>query len=216
MSTSEAKIPKKIYQEFRKNLENSSQNLLNLGSHALVLVDNEGRLIFPVDSIAKVEIRNNIEILAYYSKLSKVPIILSTVLEHDSAGQMMNKIKQFHSDAPVYGRSRISLNIWEDTRALEAVIATGTKRLVMAGLWADVCFGLTILCALKSGYEVYIVTDASGANSVEAHQISIQKIVQAGAIPITTTRYVSEILRFYERADPVFSEMNLNASYPTY
>lgn len=199
MSKSETKIPNTNYRERFKNFEYPSPELLNPGNHTLVLIDHEGQMIFPVESISKVELRNNIEILAYYSKVYEIPTVLSTIVERAFAGPIMNEIRQFYPDAPVY--DRISMNLWEDTKAREAVIAPGNKRLVMAGLWTDVCLGFTVLSALKAGYEVYIITDASGANSVEAHQISIQRMIQAGAIPITTTTYVSEILRDYGRAD---------------
>ncbi|MEN5055126.1 isochorismatase family protein [Sphingobacterium kitahiroshimense] len=199
MSTTENLIPSTNYQERFKDFEYPSPELLNPGNHSLILIDHEGQMIFPVESIPKLELRNNVAILAYYSKVYEIPTILSTIVEKGFAGPILTEIRQYYPEAPIY--DRISMNLWEDTNAREAVIAIDKKRLVMAGLWTDVCLGFTVLSALKAGYEVYIITDASGATSVEAHQIAIQRMVQAGAIPITTSTYVSEILRDYGRAD---------------
>jgi nicotinamidase-related amidase len=78
---------------------------------------------------------------------------------------------------------------------------TGKKKLVMAGLWTEVCLQMPVLSALADGYEVYFLTDASGGASREAHDMAVQRMIQAGAIPITTWSYVSELQRDWAREE---------------
>jgi nicotinamidase-related amidase len=96
---------------------------------------------------------------------------------------------------------RFGLNAWDDERVREWVKNTDKKKLVMAGLWTEVCLTMPVLSALAAGFEVYIVTDASGASSVEAHERAVQRMVQAGARPLSTVSYVSEVQRDWSRAD---------------
>ena len=85
---------------------------------------------------------------------------------------------------------RTFINTWEDARVVEWVKKTGRKKLVMAALWTEICLAMPVIHALGDGYEVYIVTDASGGVSLEAHEMAIQRMVQAGAVPITWTKIV--------------------------
>ena len=94
---------------------------------------------------------------------------------------------------------RTGLNSWDDPRVLDWVMKTGKKKLVMAGLWTEVCLSMPVLSALADGYEVYIVTDASGGGSDEGHERGVQRMVQAGARPLTTIAYVSELQRDWSR-----------------
>ena len=81
---------------------------------------------------------------------------------------------------------RTTLNTWEDPRVIEWVRKTGKKKLVMAGLWTEVCLQMPVLSALDDGHEVYFITDASGGASREAHDMAVQRMIQAGAVPTTT------------------------------
>ena len=90
---------------------------------------------------------------------------------------------------------RTGLNSRDDPRVLDWVNKTGKKKLAMAGLWTEVCLSMPVIDALADGYEVYIVTDASGGGSTEGHERGVQRMVQAGAQPLTTVAYVSELQR---------------------
>jgi nicotinamidase-related amidase len=95
---------------------------------------------------------------------------------------------------------RTTLNAWEDSRIVDWVEKTGQKKLVIAGQWTEVCVAIPVLSALDAGYEVYVVTDACGGASSEAHDMAVERMVQAGAHPITTWAYVSELQRDWARA----------------
>jgi nicotinamidase-related amidase len=95
---------------------------------------------------------------------------------------------------------RTTLNAWEDPCIVDWVEETGRKKIVIAGQWTEVCVAMPVLPALEAGYEVYIVTDACGGASREAHDMAVERMVQAGACPITTWTYVSELQRDWARA----------------
>ena len=96
---------------------------------------------------------------------------------------------------------RTFINTWEDSRIPEWVKKTGRKKIVMAALWTEICLAMPAIQALGEGYEVYIVTDASGGVSVEAHEMAIQRMVHAGAVPITWMVFGSEIQRDWARTN---------------
>ena len=94
---------------------------------------------------------------------------------------------------------RTTINTWEDPRVVDAVASEGRKKLVIAALWTEICLTMPVLHALGDGYEVYIVTDASGGASVEAHERAVQRMVQAGAVPLTWMALLSELQRDWAR-----------------
>jgi len=156
-------------------------------------------MAFPTESTPRLELKNNLATLGYFSKMYEIPVILSTIGEKYFAGPILKELRQYYNDAPVYDRT--SMNLWEDDKAREAVIATGNKKLVFAGLWTDVCLAYPVISALKASYEVYFITDASAAMTKEGHQTAIQRMIQAGAIPLGTVAYTSEVIRDYGRED---------------
>jgi hypothetical protein len=94
---------------------------------------------------------------------------------------------------------RTFINTWEDKNVVQWVEKTGRKKLVMAALWTEICLAFPVIHALGDGYEVYFVTDASGGTSVEAHEMGIQRMIQAGAIPITSGVFGAELQRDWAR-----------------
>lgn len=187
------------YSQKFKDLQYKSPELLNPVNHVLVLIDFEGQMAFPVENTTMLELRNNLGAVAYFSKIFEVPTIITTIGEQMFAGPVMPEIREFYPDARIYDRT--SQNTWEDDAARKAIIATGKKKLVMAGLWTDVCLAFPVISALKAGYEVYFIADASGTVSVQAHELAVQRMIQAGAIPIGTVSYISELIRDWGRKD---------------
>jgi nicotinamidase-related amidase len=108
---------------------------------------------------------------------------------------------------------RTGLNSWDDERVRDWVKATGKKKLVMAGLWTEVCLTMPVLSALSAGFEVYIVTDASGGGSAEGHERAVQRMIQAGARPLTVASYVSELQRDWGRQETAEAVANLFAEF---
>lgn len=199
MSNENNGVPNTNYRKRFAHLKFKSPELLNPFNHTLVLIDHEGQMAFPTESTPRLELRNNLATLGYFSRMYEIPVVLSTIGEKYFAGPILNELRQFYADAPVYDRS--SMNLWEDDKAREAVIATGNKKLVFAGLWTDVCLAYPVISALKAGYEVYFITDASAAMTKEGHETAIRRMIQAGAIPLGTVGYTSEVIRDYGRED---------------
>ena len=105
------------------------------------------------------------------------------------------------------------MNSWDDERIRDWIKSTGKKKLVMAGLWTEVCLTMPVLSALAAGFEVYVVTDASGGGSVEGHERAVQCMIQAGARPLTVASYVSELQRDWGRLETAEAVANLFAEF---
>ncbi|CAM5684491.1 hydrolase [Streptomyces purpurascens] len=128
-----------------------------------------------------------------------MPVVLSTVAAESFSGPLLPQLADvFPERKPV---DRTSMNAWEDRDFVEAVKATGRRKLVIAGLWTEVCVVLPALSALAQGYEVYVVTDASGGVSPQAHEHAVQRMVQAGAVPVTWVQVLLELQRDWARTE---------------
>ncbi|MFD0296840.1 hydrolase [Streptomyces sp. NPDC127118] len=162
----------------------------------LLLIDHQGTQFAGMHSMDPNLVVNNVTALAKGAKLFEVPTILSTVVE-DRGGRIIRQIQDvFPDQKPI---DRTTINTWEDQRVVDAVASTGRKDLVIAGLWTDICLAFPAIHALADGYRVYAVTDASGATTAEAHERGVQRMVQAGVIPMTAGTVVSEWQRDWAR-----------------
>ncbi|MEI6946433.1 hydrolase [Paraflavisolibacter sp. H34] len=177
-----------------------SPKLLTPTNHTLVLIDYEGQMAFATKNIGIGDLRDNVGLIAGGSKIFNVPTIVTTVAEKSFSGPVFPEIAEHYPDVKTY-IDRTSMNTWEDTKAHAAIVAKGKKKLVLGGLWSEVCIVGPALSALAEGYEVYVVTDASGGVSDEAHQMAIQRLIQAGVQPITATQYVLELQRDWARQE---------------
>ena len=166
-----------------------SPNLLNPTNHTLVLIDHEGQMAFATKSIDAIELRNNVGLIAGTSKIFKVPTVVTTVAEKSFSGPVFPEILEAFPNTAQY-IDRTTMNTWEDVNAHKAITGKNKKKLVFAGLWTSVCIVGPALSALTDGYEVYVVTDASGDVSKEAHDQAVTRMVQAGAKPITSLQYL--------------------------
>jgi nicotinamidase-related amidase len=173
----------------------AKSSLLTPDDHALLLIDHQYLQLLALRSHTSESVVNNTTFLAKAAKLFKVPTLLTTAFaERQELFQEVQAV--FPDQKPI---DRTGLNSWDDPRVLDWVKKTGKKKLVMAGLWTEVCLSLPVIDALADGYEVYIVTDASGGGSTEGHERGVQRMVQAGAQPLTTVAYVSELQRDWTR-----------------
>ncbi len=174
-----------------------AKSLLTPDNHVLVLIDHQPQMAFATRSIDIAELRNNVTGLAKSAKAFNVPTILTTVAEKSFSGPIFPEIQAvFPDQKPI---DRTTMNTWEDQRVVDVVQKTGKKKIVLAALWTEVCGVLPVLSALEQGYEVYFVTDASGGVSKEAHDMAVQRMVQAGAKPITWVQYLLELQRDWAR-----------------
>lgn len=175
-----------------------SPALLNPTNHALVLIDFEGQMAFATNSISIDKLRTNTAILAGASKIFNVPTVVTTVAEKSFSGPVFPEITEFYPDKSTY-LDRTTMNTWEDVNAYKAITGKGKKKLVFAGLWTGVCIVGPVLSAINDGYDVYVITDACGDVSKEAHDQAIDRMVQAGAHPMTSIQYILELQRDWAR-----------------
>ena len=171
--------------------------LLNPQDHLLVMIDFQSQMAFATHSIDAVTLRNNAALVANAAAGFGVPTILTTVAEKSFSGPMFDEVT-----APFPGQKlldRTSMNTWEDEAVIRRVNEIGKPRIVLAGLWTSVCIVGPALSALDQGFEVYVIADACGDVSAEAHERAMQRMVQAGVRPITALQYLLELQRDWAR-----------------
>jgi nicotinamidase-related amidase len=173
--------------------------LLNPKNSALILIDFQPQMTFGVANIDRQTLFNNVMLLAKAAKIFHVPTVLTTVETKSFSGNFWPQVLDIFPDQEPVERS--SMNSWEDAKLLEAVAATGRKKLIMAALWTEVCLTFPALEALQAGYEVYAVEDASGGTSITAHNAAMRRIEQAGAVPVTALQVLLEYQRDWARKD---------------
>jgi len=173
--------------------------LLTPRDHALILIDFQSQMSFATHSIDAVTLRNNAALIANAAAGFRVPTILTTVAEKSFSGPMFNEITEAFRGQPLLDRT--SMNTWEDTAVIKQLNELDRKRLVLAGLWTSVCIVGPTLSAIEQGFEVYVIADACGDVSVEAHNRAMERMVQAGARPMTSLQYLLELQRDWARSD---------------
>jgi nicotinamidase-related amidase len=156
--------------------------LLTPEESVLLLVDHQAFQFANCHSHEPQLVVNNVVGLAKTAKVFDVPTILTTVLE-ERGGYIIKGIQDVFPDRKPINRTFI--NGWQDAGLVEAIKKTNRKKLVIAGLWTEVCVAMPALQAQGEGYDVYVVTDASGGVSVEAHAMGVERMIQAGIKPIT-------------------------------
>jgi nicotinamidase-related amidase len=180
-----------------KALTAAGKLLLTPKDHTLILIDFQSQMAFPTRSIDVILLRNNVSIIAQAAAGFGIPTIVTTVAKSFS-GPLFPEVLAAFPDAKVYDRT--SMNSWEDVRITDHLNSVGNGRVVLAGLWTSVCIVGPALSALEQGFEVFILTDACGDVSDEAHERAVARMVQAGAYPMTSLQYLLELQRDWERA----------------
>ncbi|TCC93095.1 hydrolase [Pedobacter hiemivivus] len=188
------------------NIKTGLGALLTPNNCALILIDHQPFQFAGLRSHDTQTIINNVVGLTKAARAFNVPTLFTTVVEQ-RGGYLLKQLQDIFPDQKPIDRTFI--NTWEDTRVTDWVKSTGKKKIVMAALWTEICLAMPVIQALGEGYEVYIVTDASGGVSLEAHEMAVMRMVQAGAVPITWTVFGSELQRDWARTEtvPAVSEM---------
>lgn len=164
-------------------------------------------MLFGTSSIDRQSLVNNVVGLAKTAKAFNVPTILSSVETKSFSGYIWPQLTEQFPDKTPFERSFI--NAWEDTGFKAEVERIGRKKLVIAALWTEVCLAFPALNALQDGYEVYAVTDASGGSSTEAHDMGIQRMIQAGVVPVTWQQVMLEFQRDWARRETYDAVMSI-------
>jgi nicotinamidase-related amidase len=170
--------------------------LLTPDNCVLVLIDHQPFQLANVNSHEPTMVINNVTGLAKTAKVFGIPTILTTVREA-AGGKIFKSLQDVFPDQTPIDRTYI--NAWEDQRVVEAVKKTGRTKVVFAALWTEMCLAMPAIQAMGEGYDVYVVTDASGGVSVEAHDMAIRRLVAAGAQPITWLGMGGELQRDWAR-----------------
>ncbi len=173
--------------------------LLNPTDHTLVMIDFQSQMAFATKSIDASLLRTNAALVANAAAGFGVSTILTTVAEKSFSGPMFSEITDAFPGQPLLDRT--SMNTWEDEAVIAQVNALGKPRIVLAGLWTSVCIVGPALSAIDQGFEVFVITDACGDISDEAHERAVTRMIQAGAQPITSLQYLLEMQRDWARGE---------------
>ncbi|MFD0417959.1 hydrolase [Streptomyces sp. NPDC127108] len=177
--------------------------LLTPEESVLVLIDHQPYQFANLHSHEPMMVTNNVVGLAKAAKGYGVPTILTTVVE-DRGGLLIQPLQDVFPDQKPINRTFI--NTWEDQVVVDAVKTTGRKKLIIAGLWTEICVAMPAIQAAGEGFDVYVITDASGGVSAEAHDMAVRRMIQAGVVPITWLAVMSEWQRDWARTDRITPE----------
>jgi nicotinamidase-related amidase len=200
-----AAMPSRLFERIQMTSEPIrdplTDSLLTPQNAALLVIDYQPSQIAAVRSMDHDLLLDNIVSVARLGKTYGLPIVLSTVNVGNGQGPTLPELKAVLSDNEEIDRTQI--NSWEDVEFRRAVKATGRKKLMMAALWTEVCLAFPALDALREGFEVYPVVDAVAGTSPEAHRAGLERIVQAGAHPISWVSLACELQRDWARVETV-------------
>jgi len=172
--------------------------VLTPANSQLIFIDQQPQMAFAVQSIDRQTLKNNVVGLAKAARAFGIPVTLTTVETASFSGTTFPELLDVFPDAPLLERS--SMNSWDDRKVRDALAAAGRNKVVVAGLWTEVCNTTFALSAmLEGGYEIYMVADASGGTSKEAHDYAMQRMIQAGAVPMTWLQVLLEWQRDWAR-----------------
>lgn len=179
---------------------NGLNSLLRPEDSVLVLIDHQPYQLTNLNSHDPQAVVNNTTALAKLAKAFNVPTILTSVIA-DRGGKLFKQITDVFPGQEVIDRTWV--NTWEDKEVVDLVKATGRKQLIIAGLWTEVCVAMPAIQAAGEGWDVTVITDASGGSSTESHQVAIQRMIAAGVNMMTWMALAGEWQRDWARTEHV-------------
>lgn len=166
----------------------------------LIFIDQQPQMAFGVQSIDRQTLKNNVVALAKAARAFNVPTTITTVETESFSGHSYPELLSVFPKHKILERT--SMNSWDDQNVRDALAAAGRKKVVVSGLWTEVCNTTFALSAmLEGGYEIYMVADASGGTSVDAHKYAMDRMIQAGIVPMTWQQVLLEWQRDWARKD---------------
>lgn len=166
----------------------------------LIFIDHQPQMAFGVQSIDRQTLKNNTVGLAKAAKIFNVPTTITTVETEAFSGHTYPELLAVFPQTPLLERT--SMNSWDDQKVRDALAANGRKKVIVSGLWTEVCNNTFAFSAMLEGdYEIYMVADASGGTSKEAHDYAMDRMVQAGVVPVTWQQVLLEWQRDWARRD---------------
>ena len=179
-----------------------ADHLITPKNAVFVLIDYQPEQLAAVRSMDHEELLENAVSTVRTVKTFGVPVVHSTVnVASGQTGPTLSELAELLTDDPPLDRTTV--NSWEDTEFVQAVRATGRRKLILCALWTEVCMAFAALDALREGYEVYPVVDAIGGTSVEAHRAGLERVLQAGGQPISWVSLACELQRDWARLETV-------------
>ncbi|TCU14816.1 hydrolase [Rhizobium sullae] len=179
---------------------NGLDSLLRPEDSVLVLIDHQPYQLANLNSHDPHMVVNNTTALAKLAKAFNVPTILTSVIA-SRGGLLFKQITDVFPDQEVIDRTWV--NTWQDEKVVEVVKATGRKQLIIAGLWTEVCVAMPAIQAAGEGWDVTVITDASGGVSLESHQVAIQRMIAGGVNMMTLMALCGEWQRDWARTEHV-------------
>ena len=180
--------------------DQAEDHLLTPKNCALVVIDYQPIQVGSIASMDRRDLVMNIVAVARTAQLYGLPIVLSTVNVRTGANQPTIPQLAKVLDG-VEALDRTTINAWEDREFVTAVKATGRKKLLMTALWTEACLTFPTLDAIREGYEVYPIVDAVGGTSVESHRAALERMIQAGARPVSWVQVLCELQRDWSRKE---------------
>ena len=189
-------------------MTSSKLEVLTPANCQIIFIDHQPQKAFGVQSIDRQVLKNNTVALAKAAKVFNIPTIITTVETESFSGNTYPELLDVFPGQDILERT--SMNSWDDQKVRDALKANGKKKVVVAGLWTEVCNNSFALCALLEGdYEIYMVADASGGTSKEAHDFAMQRMIQAGVIPVTWQQVMLEWQRDWARKETYTAVMDI-------
>ena len=181
-------------------MADSKLDLLTPDNCQLIFIDQQPQMAFGVQSIDRQTLKNNTVALAKAARIFNIPTIITTVETESFSGHTYPELLDVFPTHPLLERT--SMNSWDDQKVRDALASNGKKKVVVSGLWTEVCNNTFAFSAMQEGgYEIYMVADASGGTTKEAHDYAMQRMIQAGVIPVTWQQVLLEWQRDWARKD---------------
>lgn len=189
-------------------------DMISPDNAAMVLIDFQPAMWQGVESHDRTVVFQNVQVLAKTAKLFKLPTLISTVAKDSFSGPFMPEVTDLFPNHQIVDRT--SINSWLDPNFRKGLEKLGRKKIILAGLWTEACVMFPSLDLLKAGYEVYIPFDACGDVSREAHERAAQRLVQAGAVPMTTLQVTFELQQDWARGETYEGVMDILRAHTPY
>ena len=194
---------------------NGQAPVIDVNDSVMLLIDHQSGLFQTVADMPMTELRQRAAALAKIASLSNMPVITTASVPQGPNGPL---IPEIHANAPhaKYVARKGEINAWHNQEFVEAVKATDKKTLIIAGTITSVCMAFPAISAIADGYKVFVVVDASGTYNKMAQEITLARVVQAGAVPMDTAAVASEIQQTWNREDAAEWAQVYTQIFPAY
>jgi len=190
-----------------QHVKRSEKGLLTPDNCAVAFIDHQAQMLFGTSNFDRQSIINNTVALAKATRIFDVPVVLTTVETKSFSGNMWPQLKAvFPGQEPI---ERSSMNSWDDPKFVNAIVKTGKKKIILAGLWTETCIALPTVQAIHDGYEIYVAEDCCGDVSQLNHDNAMRRVIQAGAKPVTALSTMLEWQRDWAQRDTYDAVMDV-------